>query len=119
MSANDPGCVKTQKIEKCRELFFPDQAKANKLTNYRGYNCHSEKRSFYRCQALLRFYTAKTQSGHRSELTLNSPDVVKAPIAGFSKRALNAAEALPCGHYLSDEAPEETYAELRAFFAVG
>jgi haloacetate dehalogenase len=26
------------------------------------------------------------------------------------------AKALPCGHYLSEEAPEETYAELRAFF---
>ena len=25
-------------------------------------------------------------------------------------------KALPCGHYLSDEAPEETYRELRAFF---
>jgi haloacetate dehalogenase len=29
------------------------------------------------------------------------------------------AKALPCGHYLSEEAPEETYAELRAFFAAG
>jgi haloacetate dehalogenase len=28
-------------------------------------------------------------------------------------------KALPCGHYLSEEAPEETYAELRAFFAGG
>jgi haloacetate dehalogenase len=27
------------------------------------------------------------------------------------------AKALPCGHYLSEEAPEETYRELRAFFA--
>ena len=26
------------------------------------------------------------------------------------------AKALPCGHYLSEEAPEETYQELRAFF---
>ena len=30
---------------------------------------------------------------------------------------IRAGKALPCGHYLSDEAPEETYAELRAFFA--
>jgi haloacetate dehalogenase len=29
------------------------------------------------------------------------------------------AKALPCGHYLSEEAPEETYAELRAFFSEG
>ena len=29
------------------------------------------------------------------------------------------AKALPCGHYLSEEAPEETYAELRAFFGEG
>jgi haloacetate dehalogenase len=27
------------------------------------------------------------------------------------------AKALPCGHYLSEEAPEETYRELRAFFS--
>jgi hypothetical protein len=27
--------------------------------------------------------------------------------------------ALPCGHYLSEEAPEETYRELRDFFAAG
>jgi haloacetate dehalogenase len=26
------------------------------------------------------------------------------------------AQALPCGHYLSEEAPEETYAAMRAFF---
>jgi haloacetate dehalogenase len=30
---------------------------------------------------------------------------------------IRRGEALPCGHYLSEEAPEETYAELRAFFA--
>jgi haloacetate dehalogenase len=27
------------------------------------------------------------------------------------------AQALPCGHYLSEEAPEETYAAMRKFFA--
>jgi haloacetate dehalogenase len=26
------------------------------------------------------------------------------------------AQAMPCGHYLSEEAPEETYAAMRAFF---
>jgi haloacetate dehalogenase len=30
---------------------------------------------------------------------------------------IRAGKALPCGHYLSDEAPEETYRELRQFFA--
>jgi haloacetate dehalogenase len=30
---------------------------------------------------------------------------------------IRRGQALPCGHYLSEEAPEETYAELRAFFA--
>jgi haloacetate dehalogenase len=30
---------------------------------------------------------------------------------------IRGAKALPCGHYLSEEAPEETYRELRAFFA--
>jgi haloacetate dehalogenase len=32
---------------------------------------------------------------------------------------IRAGKALPCGHYLSDEAPEETYRELRDFFADG
>ena len=30
---------------------------------------------------------------------------------------IRGAKALPCGHYLSEEAPEETSRELRAFFA--
>ncbi len=30
---------------------------------------------------------------------------------------IRGAEALPCGHYLSEEAPEETYRALRDFFA--
>jgi haloacetate dehalogenase len=29
---------------------------------------------------------------------------------------IRSAKALPCGHYLSEEAPEETYIALRAFF---
>jgi haloacetate dehalogenase len=32
---------------------------------------------------------------------------------------IRGAKALPCGHYLSEEAPEETYRELRAFFSEG
>lgn len=32
---------------------------------------------------------------------------------------IRGAKALPCGHYLSEEAPEETYTELRAFFGAG
>jgi haloacetate dehalogenase len=30
---------------------------------------------------------------------------------------IRGGHALPCGHYLSEEAPNETYAELHAFFA--
>jgi haloacetate dehalogenase len=30
---------------------------------------------------------------------------------------IRGGKALPCGHYLSEEAPEETYRELRDFFA--
>ena len=30
---------------------------------------------------------------------------------------IRGAKALPCGHYLSEEAPEETCKELREFFA--
>jgi hypothetical protein len=58
MSAMGLGCVKTQKFEKRRELFFSDQAKANTLTNSCAYYCDSEKRSFCRRRAPLRFYTA-------------------------------------------------------------
>jgi hypothetical protein len=65
MSAYDLGCVKTQKIEKRRELFFSGQAKANTLTNFHAYYCDSEKRTFYRRRAPLRFYTAKTRYGHQ------------------------------------------------------
>src|SRR5689334_2759484 len=32
---------------------------------------------------------------------------------------IRRAKALPCGHYLSEEAPDETYRELRDFFAAG
>jgi len=32
---------------------------------------------------------------------------------------IRGAKALPCGHYLSEEAPEETYKELRDFFVGG
>ena len=32
---------------------------------------------------------------------------------------IRRGNALPCGHYLSEEAPNETYDELRAFFADG
>jgi hypothetical protein len=32
---------------------------------------------------------------------------------------IKAGKALPCGHYLSEEAPNETYKELHAFFADG
>ena len=41
------------------------------------------------------------------------------PAAVWSRYAgdIRGARALPCGHYLADEAPQETYAELRAFFA--
>ncbi len=32
---------------------------------------------------------------------------------------IRGPKALPCGHYLSEEAPQETYKELREFFAAG
>src|SRR6266702_8366340 len=64
MSAIGLGCVKTQKSQNRRELFFSDQAKANTLKNSGRYNCDPEKRSFYRRRAPLRFYTAKTLKRH-------------------------------------------------------
>ncbi len=44
-----------------------------------------------------------------------SPDIIWQRYAAD----IRGAKALPCGHYLSEEAPEETYRELRAFFAAG
>ncbi len=39
------------------------------------------------------------------------------PIADWSAVAHNVrGKALPCGHYLAEEAPDETYSELLAFF---
>jgi pimeloyl-ACP methyl ester carboxylesterase len=36
----------------------------------------------------------------------------------WSQRAVNVTgEALPCGHYLAEEAPDATYARLHAFFS--
>jgi haloacetate dehalogenase len=32
---------------------------------------------------------------------------------------IRGAKALPCGHYLSEEAPDETYGALREFFKEG
>jgi len=32
---------------------------------------------------------------------------------------IRGAKALPSGHYLSEEAPEETYKALRQFFVAG
>jgi haloacetate dehalogenase len=39
-----------------------------------------------------------------------------AEIWGRYAADIRGAKALPCGHYLSEEAPEETYRELREFF---
>jgi haloacetate dehalogenase len=39
-------------------------------------------------------------------------------LAVWRQRATNVTgQALPCGHFLAEEAPEETYSELRAFLA--
>jgi hypothetical protein len=64
MSPNDLACVKTQKFEKCRELFFSDEFKASRVQIASAKIALQTKRSFYRGCAPLRFYTAKTQSGH-------------------------------------------------------
>ncbi|HXN16118.1 MAG TPA: alpha/beta hydrolase [Usitatibacter sp.] len=39
------------------------------------------------------------------------------PMEAWSERAIDVrAKMLPCGHYPAEQAPEETYAELRTFF---
>jgi hypothetical protein len=58
---------KNAKISEPPRIIFLRSSKSDTLKNSRRYNCDSEKRSFYRRRAPLRFYTAKTQSGHRSD----------------------------------------------------
>jgi hypothetical protein len=65
MSANDPGCVKTQKIEKLRECFSLHQLKLDMLADICAPKRCLDKRLFYRRRASSSFHTAKTQSGHR------------------------------------------------------
>jgi haloacetate dehalogenase len=39
------------------------------------------------------------------------------PMEAWRERATDVqGRVLPCGHYPAEQAPEETYAELRAFF---
>jgi len=77
MSAFDLGCVKTQKFEKRRELFFSDQAKANTLKNSRHYNCDSEKRSFYRRRAPFCGARAAASDASGRVMTFNPAVVAK------------------------------------------
>jgi haloacetate dehalogenase len=40
------------------------------------------------------------------------------PMEAWRERAANVqGRMLPCGHYPAEQVPEETYTELRAFFA--
>ena len=42
------------------------------------------------------------------------------PLEAWRERALDVrGRMLPCGHYPAEQCPEETYAELRAFFSGG
>ena len=39
------------------------------------------------------------------------------PMEAWRERAVDVrGKMLPCGHYPAEQAPDETYAELRAFF---
>ena len=53
----------------------------------------------------------------RGRVVVDDATLRAAPGSGrFLARQAGAA-ALPCGHYLSEEAPEETYRALHEFFA--
>src|SRR5260370_24690249 len=97
MSVGDLGCVKTQKFEKRRELFFSEQAKANPRKNCRGTNCDSKKRSFYRLRAPLRFHTAKTHLRHPPLRSLCSSAIVltPAPIGAIATSGYDFREGQP------------------------
>ena len=69
MSALCPGCVKTPKTGKRRELISSNRAKSDALTNIRAPESNSKERLFYRFRPPQRFYTANANSKH-SRLSL-------------------------------------------------
>ena len=62
-SENDPGCVKTQKIERRREYFSEINCNRTSPRSFDDQKRHLAECSFYAIAAPLRFYTAKTQRG--------------------------------------------------------
>src|SRR6516225_8843498 len=61
--ANDPGCVKTQKIVERRERFFQDEVKSDSLRNFCAPKREFAKGPFYRLRSPSCFYAAKAHSG--------------------------------------------------------
>src|SRR6266478_5014816 len=62
--ANDPGCVKTHTVAKCRKNNSPGRHHASRVQYDLTLRYAIPSRSFYARSKGWSFYTAKTQSGH-------------------------------------------------------
>jgi hypothetical protein len=62
--ANDPGCVKTHTVAKCRKDNSPGRHQASRVQYDLTLRYAIPSRSFYARSKGWSFYTAKTRTGH-------------------------------------------------------
>jgi haloacetate dehalogenase len=129
MSA-DPDYFITRKLAKTEQglSFFGKEALAEYMRCFRNTATVHAMCEDYRATAGvdLAMDTADLAAGRRIETPLlllwgatGAVGRLQKPAEVWKDYAVNirGAEALPCGHYLSEEAPEETYRALHRFFA--
>src|SRR6516164_7384936 len=126
----DPDFFITKKLSKTEQglSFFGKEALAEYMRCFRNPATIHAMCEDYRATAGvdLAMDTADFAAGRRIETPLLLLWGATGAVGRLQKPAevwkdyavdIRGAEALPCGHYLSEEAPEETYRALREFFA--
>ena len=126
----DPDYFITKKLAKTEQglSFFGKEALAEYMRCFRNPATIHAMCEDYRATAGvdLAMDTADFAAGRRIETPLlllwgatGAVGRLQKPAEVWKDYAANirGAEALPCGHYLSEEAPEETYRALHGFFA--
>jgi haloacetate dehalogenase len=126
----DPDYFISKKLAKTEQglSFFGKEALAEYMRCFRNPATIHAMCEDYRATAGvdLAMDTADFAAGRRIETPLlvlwgatGAVGRLQTPAEVWKDYAINirGAEALPCGHYLSEEAPEETYRALRDFFA--
>src|SRR5262245_26339661 len=66
-AADDPGCVKTHTVAKCRKNNSPGRHHASRVQYDLTLRYAISSRSFYARSEGWSFYAAKTHSGHRAD----------------------------------------------------